>query len=122
MRYGPTLISSAYPSTPGLSSANAPPSSRISTSRATRVPSRFTPVFTRTFIGWRARTVSKSSSRVRISFTVRFAFSASNTATGCTCGSILLPNPAPTRGVRQRSFAMDRPVDSDTLACTRNTD
>ena len=72
--------------------------------------------------GWRARTVSKSSSRESTRRTVRRAFIASSTTTGWTCASILLPKPAPTRGVRQRSRVIGRPSDSQTLACTRNTD
>ena len=42
--------------------------------------------------------------------------------TGWTCDSILLPKPAPMRGVRQRSRVIGRPSDSQTLACTRKTD
>ena len=72
--------------------------------------------------GWRARTVSKSSSRDRIIRTVRRAFIASSTTAGWTCASILLPKPAPTRGVRQRSLVIGKPSDSQTLAWTRNTD
>ena len=70
-----------------------------------------------------ARAPSRNPPRaIRISLTGRFAFIASSTTIGWTCGSILLPKPAPMRGVRQRSRDIGRPSDSQTLAWTRNTD
>ena len=80
------------------------------------------PILTRIFAGWRTRTISKSSSRLRISFTGRPLFSVSATQIGCTCGSVLLPKPAPMRGVRLRTRDIGSFKLSHTPACTRNTD
>ena len=86
------------------------------------MPSAAAPVFIHTLPGWRARIISKSCSRLSVTFTGRPVARASAAAAGCTVCSILPPKAPPTCGVTQRTLDIGMPSESATKDWTWNTD
>ena len=97
-------MSVATEATPGPEPAKAPVSNQRRPSRASRRPSRVTPVLSSTMAGCRAYAAVSSSSLVVMTFTARPVFRASSAAKCSTPTRSLPPKPPPTPGTTTRTL------------------